>query len=595
MKIRRVDELPAVQEFEIVPSTSPLQAWREQNMNGFQARGRSDLAAVHLGDPVDWSLDPQGDRNWKFQLQAWRNLDPLFELVAGSKDDAAEWAPVLAASMLGWHGQAKGTLRKKWAWYDMSTGIRADKLAYFLVCCEHHGLNALVHNPAVEQLVEAHLAELANWKRLNPGNHGFFQLNGLMALLWAVEDASKRSDRMAYALHQMMVLLRNQIGEKGVHREHSPQYHYFVMAKVQRFLDSPKWRSADLSEVHHLMRNAEAAGYWLVDPASRCVPVGDSGVSRIKLRDQEKLLAWPHETNANTVGAVLDGYGVVRSEPGASRSRRSLLFLQGGFFNATHKHADCLSFVWQERGEYVLIDSGKYGYTSDPMRNYVKSTRAHNTVEVDGRSLSVDERHAYGSAVEDVKPLGEGWLVRATMRRPEHKFVHRRRVLYLPQRMVVVLDELENLAWSKRDYAACWHFNPDHQVARDGDGRLEVTGLAQDRVLTASFFSEGLTGTPSLAHVRGQKDPEYMGWVSQGYLEARATTSARWGGRSQGRTVLLGAVFQVGAEAPKSPVRIERSRGRLMLVGPQVRKLSETGERSLDLDELAQGPQDVKS
>jgi len=56
---------------------------------------------------------------------------------------------------------------------------------------------------------------------------------------------------------------------------------------------------------------------------------------------------------------------------------------------AAHGHADALSLVLNAAGRPVLIDSGTFSYRCDPgWRDYFRSTRAHNTLEIDDQSQS---------------------------------------------------------------------------------------------------------------------------------------------------------------------------------------------------------------
>lgn len=50
-----------------------------------------------------------------------------------------------------------------------------------------------------------------------------------------------------------------------------------------------------------------------------------------------------------------------------------------------HAHCDMLSFEFDIAGRPVVVDAGVHGYDGDPYREYVRSTRAHNTVAIDGR------------------------------------------------------------------------------------------------------------------------------------------------------------------------------------------------------------------
>jgi uncharacterized heparinase superfamily protein len=56
----------------------------------------------------------------------------------------------------------------------------------------------------------------------------------------------------------------------------------------------------------------------------------------------------------------------------------------GPDYNPGHAHADLLSFELSLAGQRVLVDAGVHGYDADPLRAWCRSTRAHNTVEIDG-------------------------------------------------------------------------------------------------------------------------------------------------------------------------------------------------------------------
>ncbi len=84
------------------------------------------------------------------------------------------------------------------------------------------------------------------------------------------------------------------------------------------------------------------------------------------------------------------GYFVMRD--GWTSESNYLLFDCGphGSLNHGHAHADALSFDLAANGRTTLVDPGTYTYTgSKELRDWCRSSHAHNTVSLDGESSSV--------------------------------------------------------------------------------------------------------------------------------------------------------------------------------------------------------------
>lgn len=60
----------------------------------------------------------------------------------------------------------------------------------------------------------------------------------------------------------------------------------------------------------------------------------------------------------------------------------------GPAYQPGHAHCDMLSFELDLGGAPLVVDAGVSGYEGDPLREYVRSTRAHNTVAIGGREQS---------------------------------------------------------------------------------------------------------------------------------------------------------------------------------------------------------------
>lgn len=60
----------------------------------------------------------------------------------------------------------------------------------------------------------------------------------------------------------------------------------------------------------------------------------------------------------------------------------------GPSYQPGHTHCDMLSYELMFNSQRVIVDSGVCEYQPGPMRHYVRSTRAHNTVSIDGADQS---------------------------------------------------------------------------------------------------------------------------------------------------------------------------------------------------------------
>ncbi len=475
---------------------------------------RNDNLPYILRLHIDWLEDPFSDRNWMFQLHAWRMLDAYFK--RSDNNDLKYIAQIINNWILFEKGH-----ESKWLWYDMSTGLRALKITLYLKLCYEKKVSHNIDD--LDYLLHEHFRHLSNPKELNSGNHGLFQLHGLKSLAYIVEScdssAYNMSDMKNYANEKMSELIVSQLGRHGVHTEDSPDYHFFAHKKITNILNSPWWNDLDKD----ILKTLELGNYaksWLVSPDNRCVTIGDSTNGFRK--DLPKLENWPHIKVGKYVSARVDGYAVVRSDSSVKLDESSFLFFQGSFYSQAHKHCDDLSFILQEKGINLLIDSGKYGYQQDKYRKYFLSTRAHNTIEVDGKSTSRNSKNSYGSAIFGKTIYINGfWLIKAKVDHEVNHYVHERVIIYKPGKDLYVLDKLTNKSQvMSREIRQWWHFDTntdlvisDNTVVAQNDKNIKIS-------ITSSSSNDDVLYSKYKGYESGDK---LIGWVSKKYLEYEPT------------------------------------------------------------------------
>ena len=168
-----------------------------------------------------------------------------------------------------------------------------------------------------------------------------------------------------------------------------------------------------------------------------------------------------------------------------SRDANYLLFDCGahGILNCGHSHSDALSFELSANGRTLLVDPGTYTYTgSKELRDWFRSTAAHNTVTVDDEQSSVV---AGPFSWQSIAQSGcSNWISHDRFdfvvgthdgyQRLPDPVEHIRSILFLKNDYWIVQDRLP----AHGNHRAKLHFHFESGVAPElSEGRLEESGF----------------------------------------------------------------------------------------------------------------------
>ena len=190
---------------------------------------------------------------------------------------------------------------------------------------------------------------------------------------------------------------------------------------------------------------------------------------------------------------------------------------------STHSHNDCMHAEVTLKGEDVLVDSGRYIYRSSiwkDWRAYFVSALAHNTLYVDdhemGQIKGCEERrrnvrtlcHFFGTK-EGIKMIDMSHNGYAYLPSP---VFHRRKLMLLPDSVVVIVDYVDQLGEGEHDYRLMYNFNTK-DVTLEGNRAMYTSRHGMKFTLD---FASTKALKPEL--LIGSLDPK-GGWISYGYPE----------------------------------------------------------------------------
>lgn len=499
--------------------------YAEQVEKGF--RPRRDTKPLRLKLPLDWDMDPFKDRNWRFQLHAWRMLQPIWSEFHGRDWDR------LKREVLPWirdwyrhHVQQRR--KSEFMWYDMAAGVRAQHLA-LIIHLQQRGLVELdgEEQAEIDELAALHIAKLRDPSFISKGNHGIFQLVGLRLLGIVWQGRPETEGEEAYSSEQMRALIESQFGPEGVHVENSPDYHNFAVTHFGRI--RPELFPSIAGVFARKLGEARDVAPWFTRPDGSIAAIGDSEGTGVRFVDSAAADAGSSSVWGDRVvmrDLSKGGYVTVRTTTEAPAHRSEMLVIKGQAATMSHAHADHLGFELFAHGRPLFVDAGKFTYNKNKWRSFFTSDRAHNVVGLHGRAFGPYDTVLGDSGLTAAGLAGGEYFAEGRVRRGDG-FSHRRRFEYRPGQQLVLHDAIE--APDAERAVVYFHLDP-HVDAEPSDEGVAIL-VGGRKVATLAYPADEF----SLRLVRGQDESDIQGWISPGYgakepavaIELTATGSTR--------------------------------------------------------------------
>ena len=415
------------------------------------------------------------------------------------------------------------------------------------------------------------------------GNWLIMEMNGLAQIGILYPQFKESPAWQEYAFARMVEELQAQIYPDGWQVELSTGYHQVDINNYQWLIDVCQAYDVPIPPTFRTsMEKMHAVNLLMMMPDGRLPDLNDGGWHAVSRLMESAVLDYPGRQDflwVRTQGAqgrppqvtshAFDyaGYYVMRSgwQPDGLWA-----VLDGGHFGYGHQHEDKLNLLLHAYGRLLLTEGGNYAYDDSDMRRYVLSTRAHNTIRVDGEDQN--RRIAYDRAAFDVGQPSDGRLrITPTFdlalgvydegygAMAEIRLRHERKVIFLKQGAgrlgpcLVVVDRLTPDGPGEHRLQVMWHLNADQVETRGGTVRSADAGLANLAIIPAA--EAGL----QVQVVTGQGAPEFQGWVGiknhqQG--EYQPIPTALYAGVMHGPTRLVTLLYPTpaGQTCPVSAV-----------------------------------------
>lgn len=358
-------------------------------------------------DGFDWNVD-HTDSPTSFQLFL-QGLNPVLYLVgAFVLTGNADYYHLALDFYESWSRFAKSRLSKgnEYVWDQHAAALRAENLLSLLIVGIERGLLSKKQERSLICMLQKHANYHLDAKNYLPGeNHGLFQDRALLYMGYAFD----RHDWVDIAVGRIREQWDSLFDEEMACAENSFTYQrvdknlFIDVSDIMRKKGNPVGE-----ELHRKISGAEDFMGFALMPNSMCPPFGDTFRSDYYLCDsvdEKGVLAFSASRGAKGIMPSstrkvyhVAGYYFGRQfwdDPEGKKPFEDSVWtmFRSGYTSITHRQADDNSFMFYAFGKEVFTDAGAYNYMyRDPIRRYVRSSLAHNSIFVDGKSYDFLQR-----------------------------------------------------------------------------------------------------------------------------------------------------------------------------------------------------------
>lgn len=521
------------EEYELTFGNSSYFTYSQGKETADEIMASSQYEGINLNPTIDWeAVDELENRNLAYQLNGFKFIAPF--LKAYEETGETQYVSFALQQMLSWievhPNPYEGTT---WGWHDDATARRVFYFTLALVLWQEEMDQETYQNLSDSLKMQVDLLTTDEFYTFNH-NHGMFQDQAIVLYALACEEGDTQQGLLSLAKERVTRYFETSVASDGVHKEHSPSYHYGIARNIDWF--ALAYQSASprfASELSQLSEKMATYATHLTLPNQETPSIGDSARQIRRYQSwmennpmyRYALTGGEEGTKPKETSIVFQegGYGIMRSSWDDSAETGTWMMLSAATHSQVHKHNDDLNVLLYHKGD-LLVEAGNRNYDySHPLTAYTYQSYAHNVMLVDevpfkmGTSLPLIDEPAKETEIVDSTLKGEVHRIQGVQRR--YSGVEQKRTLAYDrnQQHVMVIDEVQTTN-EETHLRFLYHLAEDIQIKKQPQGWL----LTRDDVPLALMTVSG-TSEVILSEVYGasETDSPYQGLIFNGSAEAK--------------------------------------------------------------------------
>jgi len=390
---------------------------------------------------------------------------------------------------------------------DMSVAYRVYNWIRFYHVAEEY-LNQEQKTKFLTSIIyQANLLEEAHFNSRGT-NHGLYQDISNLFYLKTINSKYNLEEQIIGTTANIDKYFEECISKNGVHLEHSPDYHIFMMEGMEDLIKIFVNLKLDTTKLRNKLEYMQEFLIYIVKPDNELPQIGDTAKRKIELSEYIEKTKLNNITNLPIDVVYEDeGYAIFRKD----WEDDTYILFYNAYNSYYHKHSD-ENGLWIYRDGDIIREAGKNGYTyNEPFTKYAYSSWGHNTLIVNGKGL-VEEKNIpndynyEGTYIEnyDITNTNNVWVTGVNNR--YDNVTHSRSVNYNKSEDVVYVSDTIT-STEKNDYTLLWNLAVD-VIAKEEGNNINLY-RNDELIMTIEFETEAEYKTEL---VRGQTEPKILGW-----------------------------------------------------------------------------------